>query len=49
MKDITDLSKGSGSLYGEGEYIGKIRKSEDGNTVKKSKEKTDELKKSDKD
>jgi hypothetical protein len=49
MRETNDLSKGSGSLYGDGEFLGKIKKSEDGNTVKKSKEKTDALKKSEED
>jgi len=41
-----DLSKGSGSLYGEGDFLGKIKKSEDGHSIKKSEDKEDELKKS---
>lgn len=48
MKDINDLSKGSGSLYDSGDFLGGIKKSEDGRTIKKAQEVKDELEKSDK-
>jgi len=48
MKDVNDLSKGSGSLYGSNDFLGGIRKSEDGRQIKKAEEIKDELEKSDK-